>query len=84
LLSENLPLTPSGKTERAPALKLAKWVFITCKIAGKPVELSLKKCCITNALDYMEDDILWDNPDLDCLGLKSYLEESVDSECETG
>jgi hypothetical protein len=47
------------------------------------VEQSLKKCCITNELNGTED-ISWDYSDLDCPDLKSYLEESVDSEFETG
>jgi hypothetical protein len=84
LLSKNLPLTPSGKIKRASASKLAEWVSAAWKIAGKTVEQSFKKCCITNTLDGTEDDILWDNSDLDCHDLKSDLEESVDSECETG
>jgi hypothetical protein len=32
----------------------------------------------------MEDDNLWDNPDLDCLGSKTDSEESVNCDCETG
>jgi hypothetical protein len=31
-----------------------------------------------------QDDILWDNSDLDCPDLKSNLEESVGLEYETG
>jgi hypothetical protein len=75
LLYENLPLTPSGKTKRAPTSKLAEWVLIICRLAR--VEQLFKKCCITNALDNMEDDSLRGNPDLDCLDLKSDSEESV-------
>lgn len=62
-------------------MKLAEWVLIICKLAR--VEQLFKKCCNTNALDNMEDDSLWDNPDLDCLGLKTDSEESVDCDCET-
>jgi hypothetical protein len=59
LLSENLPLVPSGKINRASASKLAKWVLATWKkIAGKTVEQSFKKCGITNTLDSTEEDIL--------------------------
>jgi hypothetical protein len=58
LLSENLPLTPSGKIKRSSASKLAEWVSaVWKKIAGRTVEPSFKKCCITNALDGTEDDI---------------------------
>jgi hypothetical protein len=84
LLSENLPLTPSGKIKRASASKLAEWVSAAWKkIAGKTVQQSIKECCITNELDGT-GDILWDNSNLDCPDLKSDLEESVGSECETG
>jgi hypothetical protein len=84
LLSENLPLTPSGKIKRASASKLAERVSVAWKkIAGKTVEQQFKKCCITNSLDGTENYILWDSSDLDCPDLKSGLEESVDSECET-
>jgi hypothetical protein len=45
---------------------------------------SFKKCYVTNEFDDTEDGIWWENSDLDCLDLKSYLEESVGSESETG
>jgi hypothetical protein len=54
---ENLPLTPSGKTKRASALKLAEWVSDRLEDLAKTVEQSFKKCCITNALYGTEDDI---------------------------
>jgi hypothetical protein len=42
------------------------------------------KCCITSALYGAEDDILWGSSDIDCLDLRSDLEETVDCKCETG
>jgi hypothetical protein len=53
-------------------------------IAGKTVEQSFRKCCITNALDGIGDANLWDSSELGCLDLKSNLEGYVDSEYETG
>jgi hypothetical protein len=84
LLSKNLPLTPSGKIKRASASELAEWVSAAWKkIAGKTVEQSFKKCRITNALDGTKNYILRNMCDLDCPDLKSVLEKSVCSECET-
>jgi hypothetical protein len=81
LLSENLPLTPFDKIKRASSSKLTEWVSAAWKkIAGKTVEHLFKKCCITDALDGTENDIIWDNSDLDYLDLKSDLEGSVDFE----
>lgn len=62
LWMDNHPLTPSGKIKKAPASKLAEWVSNAWnKISNSVVEDSFKKCCITNALDGSEDDILWEN-----------------------
>jgi hypothetical protein len=36
------------------------------KNAGKAVKQSFKKCCISNALNGTEDDVLWENCVLDC------------------
>jgi hypothetical protein len=58
-----------------PASTLTEWVLIICKLAR--VEQLFKKCCITNALDNMVDD-------LDCLHLKNESEESVDCDTENG
>jgi hypothetical protein len=53
-------------------------------IAEKTVEQSFGKCCITDALDGIEDAKLWDSSELGCLDLKCNLEGYVDSEYETG
>jgi hypothetical protein len=42
------------------------------------------KSHFTNALCGIEEDISWDNSDLDCPDLKRDFEESVESERETG
>jgi hypothetical protein len=42
------------------------------------------KRCITSALCGTDDGILWGSSDIDCLDLRSDLEETVESKCETG
>jgi hypothetical protein len=48
------------------------------------VEQLSKKCCISDALDDAEYCILRDTSDIGCSDFRSYLEESLDSECKTG
>jgi hypothetical protein len=52
----------------------------------KTVEQFFKKCCITNALDGTEDDVLWKHSGLapPPSDLKNDIWESVDLKCETG
>jgi hypothetical protein len=45
---------------------------------------SWKRCCITNALVGTEDDIFWESFHHGYPDLKSDLDESAESECETG
>jgi hypothetical protein len=73
LPSEKLSLTSCGKEEASPS-KLAELVSACWKmIAGKALEESFKKLCITNALNGTESDIVWDNSNLDCPDLKKRL-----------
>ncbi|CAL4121299.1 unnamed protein product, partial [Meganyctiphanes norvegica] len=48
---------------RAPPLDTcAKWVKESCDDIKKPIIIkAFKKCCISNAMDGTEDDILWDH-----------------------
>lgn len=62
LLTDNLPMTPSGKIKRASASTVAGWVsWAWRQIPSDMVEKSFKKCCISNALDGSEDDLLWED-----------------------
>ena len=59
-------LTASGKIKGAPHYVVAHWVLSAwTSIPAEMVAKSCKKCCISNALDGMEDDILWDDDDED-------------------
>jgi hypothetical protein len=59
LLSENLPLIPSGNIKKAYDSHLAELVSAAWKkMAGKTVEQSFRKCCITNSLHGTENNIV--------------------------
>jgi len=61
IISDNLPLTKSGKIKKAPVSEIAKWVSNAWKeVSLVIVEKSFKKCCVTNAADGSEDDLLWE------------------------
>ena len=79
-------LTALGKIKRAPPHIVAHWVSSAwTSIPAELVAKSFKKCCISNALDGTEDDVLWDddkddsnvdNPSSD------YLPSDSDNACE--
>jgi hypothetical protein len=55
-------LTPSGKIKRASASIIVEWISKACKEV--PVSItpqSFSKCCLSNAEDGTQDDILWDD-----------------------
>ena len=60
IANPNLPLTKAGKTKKAPPSVIASWISIAWqKISEDIIRKSFKKCCISNALDGSEDDVLW-------------------------
>ena len=68
ILDHDRELTVSGKIKRAPR-HVAHWVSSTwTSIPAELVAKSFRKCCISNALDGMEDALLWvDDPSSDYL-----------------
>lgn len=53
--------TPTGKLQKASPSATAMWISNAWKrIKVDLVAKSFKKCSITNKLDGMEDDLLWD------------------------
>ena len=61
ILSDNLPLTKSGKIKKAPAAEMARWISEAWKdVSPGIIQKSFQKCCVTNALDGSEDDLLWE------------------------
>ena len=59
-------LTASGKIKHAPPHVVAHWVSSAwTSIPAELVAKSFKKCCISNALDSTEDDLLQDDDEDD-------------------
>lgn len=59
--ADNATLTPSGRLKRASASTVVQWVADAwAAIPEKMVAVSFKKCCISNSLDGLEDDELWE------------------------
>ena len=55
-------LTETGKIKRAAPSEVTRWVSAAWKaILESIIVRSFKKCCISNALDRFEDDILWED-----------------------
>jgi len=53
-------LTETGKIKGAAPSKVARWLSAAWKAIPEGIIVSsFMKCCITNALDGYEDDILW-------------------------
>jgi len=55
-------LTETGKIKRATPSEVARWVSAAWKAIQESIIIrSFKKCCISNALDGTEADILWED-----------------------
>jgi hypothetical protein len=56
----NHALTPGGKLKKPPVTMLEEWIPTAWgRISSESILAGFKKCCISNALDGTEDDILW-------------------------
>jgi len=59
---DDLPLTASGTLKKPSASEVARRVSNAwTKIPSELVRKSFKKCCVTNALDGTEEDVIWEN-----------------------
>ena len=55
-------LTDTGKIKRAAPSEVVRGVSAAWKVIPERIIIrSFKKCCISNALDGSEDDILWED-----------------------
>lgn len=60
LLGGGHALTPTGKLKKPSIALLGEWILKAWAwISSDSIVVGFKKCCITNALDGSEDDILW-------------------------
>ena len=51
---------------RAAPSEVARWVSTAWKVIPESIIVSsFKKCCISNALEVSEDDILWEDDGVD-------------------
>uniref|UniRef100_A0A8C9ZJZ3 Pogo transposable element derived with KRAB domain n=1 Tax=Sander lucioperca TaxID=283035 RepID=A0A8C9ZJZ3_SANLU len=61
LLSGDHSLTPTGKLQKPAVHLLCTWILQAWDaISQESIIHGFKKCCISNALDGSEDDILWE------------------------
>uniref|UniRef100_A0A8C6PX15 HTH CENPB-type domain-containing protein n=1 Tax=Nothobranchius furzeri TaxID=105023 RepID=A0A8C6PX15_NOTFU len=61
LLSGDHALTPSGKIQKPTVHRLCEWILQAWDaVTAESIINGFKKCCISNALDGSEDDILWE------------------------
>jgi hypothetical protein len=71
-------LTPNGKIKRASMSVIVQWISKAWK--EMPVNIIPKlfiKCCLSNAEDGTQDDILWDDSEQSGKGASSSANESV-------
>jgi hypothetical protein len=60
------------------------WIIITWQRTSPELILKgFKKCCISNAMDRTEDDMLWNGSEQDGDG-RSECEEDEGTDCEDG
>jgi len=80
ILSDNLPLTKSGKIKKTPMSKIAEWISRAwSQVSPAIVAKSFQKCWVTNAMDGSQDDILWEDVECDdCDNLSSSAEDDSD------
>lgn len=56
--------TPAGRIRKPDLQLICKWILESWEaISPTTVRQSLLKCCISNAIDGTEDDILWQDED---------------------
>jgi hypothetical protein len=64
LTEHDHPLTPTGKIKQASAATIVQWVSKAWKdLPSTIITKSFLKCCLSNALDGSEDDVLWNHSD---------------------
>uniref|UniRef100_A0A1A7X7M9 HTH CENPB-type domain-containing protein n=1 Tax=Iconisemion striatum TaxID=60296 RepID=A0A1A7X7M9_9TELE len=63
LLSGDQALSPSGTIKKPAVCQLCEWILQAwAEITPESIINGFKKCCISNALDGSEDDVLWEEP----------------------
>jgi len=76
-----------NRSLRADPSEVARWLSATRKAIPESIIVrSFKKCCISNALDESEDDILWeeDGEDIDDSGWVTDNDSVMSDDGESG
>uniref|UniRef100_A0A672HC27 HTH CENPB-type domain-containing protein n=1 Tax=Salarias fasciatus TaxID=181472 RepID=A0A672HC27_SALFA len=61
LLSADHALTPTGRIQKPAVRLLCEWVLQAWDaVSSESIINGFKKCCISNAMDGSEDDVLWE------------------------
>ena len=64
MLDGNHTFTPAGCIQKPDLRQICRWVLESWNaISPDTIKHSFLKCCITNALDGTEDDVLWEETD---------------------
>lgn len=62
MLSGAHTLTPTGKIQKPAVSLISQWILTAWNsITPESIVKGFKRCCISNALDGSEDDILWED-----------------------
>jgi len=81
MLNGNHTFTPAGRIRKPDLSQICQWILDSWNsISPDTIRRSFLKCCITNALDGTEDDILWQemdesDPFADDDGVESIVDE---------
>ena len=81
MLAGNHTFTPAGRIQKPDLRQICQWILDSWNaISTDTIKRSFLKCCITNALDGTEDDILWEDmaesdPFADNDGAESIVDE---------
>ena len=81
MLDGNHTFTPAGRIRKPDLRQICQWILESWNaISPDTIKRSFLKCCITNALDGTEDDILWEemdesDPFADDDGVESIVDE---------
>ena len=84
MLDGNHTFTPAGRIRKPDLRQICQWILESWSaISPDIIKRSFLKCCITNALDGTEDDILWEemdesDPFADDDGMESIVDEEGD------
>lgn len=58
-MKDDAAMTPTGRRKEAPLSKVATWVKEAWEdLPAEIIVTGFKKCCISNALDGSEDDVI--------------------------